>query len=481
MTGTRRGKRKTTMEAPCDIAMIGLGVMGRNFGLNIRDHGFRVAGYDQEAKQRAAWAAEGGAEVAGGETLETAIRLLRKPRVAMLLVPAGPPVDAVIRELLPLLESGDMIVDGGNSHFKDTDLRQKALAEKGIRLLGMGVSGGEGGARNGPSLMPGGPREAYDAVRKIFEAVSAQVNGEPCAAYLGPGSAGHYVKMVHNGIEYGSLQLIAETYDLMKRGMGLDDAELQTVYADWNATGLNSFLLEITANIFGEPDPQTGRPLIDQILDEAKQKGTGRWASEDAMDLQIPIPTIDTAVAMRNLSIYKVQRLALHRALKRPLRSLSGERRPLLERLRGALRAALILTYAQGMAQLRAASAAYEYGLSLEMVARIWRGGCIIRSALLNDIRAAYQRNPDLENLLLDPDLGSETAACSEDLREVVCEAAGAGIPLPAMMASLGYLDSIRSDWLPANLIQAQRDYFGAHTYERIDRKGVFHTRWIDE
>ena len=414
-------------------------------------------------------------------SLEDAIRRLKQPRAVMLLVPAGPPVDAVIRELLPMLSAGDLIIDGGNSHYRDTELRQKTLAEKGLSLLGVGVSGGAAGARSGPSLMPGGEPAAYERIRNIFEAVAARALGEPCVAYLGPGSAGHYVKMVHNGIEYGFLQLIAETYDLMKRGLGLNDAELRAVFREWNGTELNSFLLEITGNIFGEVDPKTGRPLIDEILDEAKQKGTGKWASEDAMELQIPLPTIDAAVAMRNLSMYKEERLAIHRVMNLPLEGFSGDRTEFIGRLRNALYAAVILTYAQGMAQLRAASSSCGYGFPLETVARIWRGGCIIRAAVLENIRAAFERKPALENLLIDPQLGGEVARRRGDLKEVVCEAVGTGSPVPGLMASLSYLDSFRSDWLPANLIQAQRDYFGAHTYERIDEKGVFHTQWIGQ
>jgi 6-phosphogluconate dehydrogenase len=466
----------------CDIGMIGLGVMGRNFALNIRDHGFPVAGYDRDADQLALWMAEAErGNVYGAAKLEDAIRLLRKPRAVMMLVPAGPPVDAVIRGLLPLLDAGDLIVDGGNSHYRDTELRQKTLAEKGLLFLGVGVSGGAAGARTGPSLMPGGPPEGYERIRTILEATAARAEGSPCVAYLGPGSAGHYVKMVHNGIEYGFLQLIAETYDLMKRGLGLNDDELHDVYRTWNGAELNSYLMEITADIFCAVDEKTGRRLIDEILDEAKQKGTGRWASEDAMDLQVPIPTIDAAVAMRNLSMYKQERLAIHRAIDLPRGGFQGDRSAFLGRLRNALYAALILTYAQGMAQLRSASANCGYGFPLETIARIWRGGCIIRAAVLENIRAALPGPPALENLLLDPALGAEVSKRLDDLRGVVCEAAGLGIPAPALMASLSYLDSFRSDWLPANLIQAQRDYFGAHTYERIDQKGVFHTQWIGQ
>jgi 6-phosphogluconate dehydrogenase len=342
----------------------------------------------------------------------------------------------------------------------------------------VGISGGESGARNGPSLMPGGPAEAYERVRAVFEASAARANGEPCVAYLGPGSAGHYVKMVHNGIEYGLLQLIAETYDLMKRGLGLDDDELNAVYAAWNRTELNSYLLEITADIFCTVDTQTGRRLIGEILDEAKQKGTGKWASEDAMELQVPLPTVDSAVAMRNLSMYKKERTMLNAALDLPRQKYSGDREAFLETMRSALLTGMILTFTQGMALLGAASTAYGYGLRLETVARIWSGGCIIRADLLDRIRAALAQSSVPANLLMDPDLGGEVSRRRDDLRTTVCEAAEMGIPAPALMASLGYFDSFRSDWLPANLIQAQRDYFGAHTYERIDGKGVFHTDW---
>ena len=462
-----------------EIGMVGLGVMGRNLLLNMADHGHSVAGYDKDATKVAALRQEAeNREIHGAETLPEFVGLLRVPRAVMMLVPAGAPTDAVIRDLLPCLARGDLIIDGGNSHFTDTDLRTKTLTERGIQFLGVGVSGGEHGARHGPSIMPGGPREAYDRVRPIFEAIAAQVEGEPCVAWLGPRSAGHYVKMVHNGIEYGLMRLIAETYDLMKRGLGLTDDELAEVYDRWNREDLSSYLVEITAQIFRRVDEKTGKRLIDVILDEAKQKGTGMWASQDAMDLQVPLPTIDAAVAMRNLSAYKSEREAASKALARPVSGFSGNRGAFLTQLRDALYAGTILTYAQGMAQLRKASQAYAYDLELEGVARIWRGGCIIRATLLEPIRAAYRAKPDLPNLLLDLTLGQAVMTRQENLRAIVRAAAEWGIAAPALMASLGYFDAYRSAWMPANLIQAQRDYFGAHTYERNDAKGTFHTQW---
>jgi 6-phosphogluconate dehydrogenase len=467
------------MDKGYEIGMVGLGVMGRNLLMNMVDHGYSAAGYDKDlSKVRALQEEAKDNDVFGAESMEAFIGSLRTPRAVMMLVPAGPPVDAVIRDLLPHLSPGDLIVDGGNSHFKDTDLRGKTLAEKGIHYLGVGVSGGESGARHGPSMMPGGAKEAYERVRPILEAAAAKVDGEPCVTYLGPGSAGHYVKMVHNGIEYGLMQLIAETYDLMKRGLGMSDDKLHIVFDDWNRGELNGYLMEITASIFCQSDEQTGKRLIDVILDEAKQKGTGMWTSQDAMELEVPVPTIDVAVAMRNLSIYEDEREAASKTLDGPASPFEGKRADFLERLRNALYAATIITYAQGMAQLHAASNTYNYDLNLEDVARIWRGGCIIRAALLEKITAAYQAQPGLSNLLADPNLGQAVAARQDDLRAVVRAAAELGIPTPGLMVSLAYFDGYRSAWLPANLIQAQRDFFGAHTYERIDAKGKFHTQW---
>jgi 6-phosphogluconate dehydrogenase len=399
----------------------------------------------------------------------------------MLLVPAGAPVDSVIKDVLPHLDKGDLIIDAGNSYFKDTDVRARNLAAKGIQFLGVGVSGGEEGARHGPSIMPGGPKEAYGRVRPVFEAVAAKVNGDPCVTWLGPGSAGHFVKMVHNGIEYAVMQLIAETYDLMKRGFALSDDQLREVFNAWNKGELNGYLMEITSHIFSKVDERTGQRLIDEILDVAKQKGTGMWTSQSAMELQVPIPTIDLAVAMRDLSVFAKERELASTIFQRSQRRLTGEHDRFLTQLGRALFAGMIIIYAQGMALLAVASDKYGYHLNLEAVARIWRGGCIIRAALLEDICAAFHARRDLPNLLLDPNLSHKVMEHQEDLRQVVCQAAESGVPTPGLMVSLGYLDAYRSAWLPANLIQAQRDYFGAHTYERVDAKGTFHMEWEKE
>ncbi|MGW8250952.1 MAG: NADP-dependent phosphogluconate dehydrogenase, partial [Anaerolineales bacterium] len=386
--------------------------------------------------------------------------------------------DAVIRDLLPHLDPGDLIIDGGNSHFSDTDLRIKTMKDKDMLYLGVGISGGESGARHGPSMMPGGSKEGYPRVKEIFEAAAAKVNGEPCVTYLGPGSAGHYVKMVHNGIEYAIMQLLAESYDVMQRGLGLSDDELHQVYSEWNETELESFLLQITASIFNQVDQETGKRLIDVILDEAKQKGTGMWTSQDAMNLHVPVPTIDMAVVMRNLSAMKKERQQASRSLDGSVGKYNGERHTLIALLHRSLYAGMVITYAQGFNQLYVASQEYQYGLELQEVARIWRGGCIIRAALLERILSAYRKIPDLSNLLLDDGLGSAVMDTRGELVELIQIAVGLGIPVPGFMASLGYLDGFRSARLPANLIQAQRDYFGAHTYERIDEKGDFHTHW---
>jgi len=464
------------------IGMVGLGVMGRNLVLNMADHGFSVAGYDKDPTQVEALRKESAdRNICGTENMNKFIALLRPPRAVMMLVPAGAPVDSVIKDVLPHLDKGDLIIDAGNSYFKDTDERARNLMGSGIRFLGVGVSGGEAGARHGPSIMPGGPKEAYERVRPIFEAVAEKVNGDPCVTWLGPGSAGHFVKMVHNGIEYGVMQLIAETYDLMKRGLGLHDDEVRDKFSAWNQGELNGYLIEITSHIFSKQDEKTGRRLIDDILDVAKQKGTGMWTSQSAMELHVPIPTIDVAVAMRDLSVFAKEREQASAIYPRSQRRYTGDRDTFLTHLGRALFTGMMSTYAQGMALLAAASDKYEYHLDLETVARIWRGGCIIRAALLEDIRAAFRAKHDLPNVLLAPNVSRKVMEHQEDLRQVVCQAAELGVPAPGLMVSLGYLDAYRSAWLPANLIQAQRDYFGAHTYERIDAKGTFHTEWETE
>ncbi|MGR9108097.1 MAG: NADP-dependent phosphogluconate dehydrogenase [Gammaproteobacteria bacterium] len=461
------------------IGMVGLGVMGRNFVLNMAAHGFSVAGYDQDPKQvEALRKASVDQDIRAVGEIDDFIALLHPPRAVMMLVPAGAPVDSVIKDLVPYLDKGDLIIDAGNSYFKDTDVRARNLTRKGIQFFGVGVSGGEAGARQGPSIMPGGPKEAYERVRSVLEAVAAKVDGVPCVTWLGPGSAGHFVKMVHNGIEYGVMQLIAETYDLLKRGLDLNVDELHDVFSTWNTGELNGYLIEITSRIFGKVDERTGKRVIDEILDVANQKGTGMWTSQSAMELQVPIPTIDLAVAMRDLSAFPKEREKAGAIYRRSIRPITGDRESFLTRLHGALYTAMLITYAQGMALLVVASDQYKYHLDLEAVARIWRGGCIIRAALLEDICAAFHARPDLPNLLLDPDLSHKVKEHQGDLRRVIGQAAEAGVPVPGLMGSLSYLDAYCSAWLPANLIQAQRDYFGAHTYERIDAKGAFHTEW---
>ncbi|HWA81905.1 MAG TPA: NADP-dependent phosphogluconate dehydrogenase [Fimbriimonadaceae bacterium] len=468
-----------------DFGMVGLGTMGRSLLLNMADHGAAVAGLDTDPAKAAALKSEGAGKPVEGVTDPKAfVALLRKPRAIMLLVPAGGPVDAVMNELSPLLEEGDILIDGGNSYFKDTDRRFKEMAAKKLEFLGVGVSGGEEGARHGPSMMPGGTPQAYGRVKELLESVAAKYQGEPCVALMGPGSAGHYVKMVHNGIEYGIMQLIAESYDFMRRGLGMGNEECRDTFAKWNEGILQSFLVEITATVLGRIEGD--KHLVDLISDKAKQKGTGKWTSQDAMDVGVPLPTIDAAVAARELSGLKDERVQVSGQVDasgdRPVQDMFMDitaargktKGDAMERLGSALHAAILLTYAQGFAQLHAASAEYEFGLNLETVSKVWRAGCIIRSASLEDIRAAFQKNPNLPNLLLDPVFVKRIAVNA--LRAAALNGVVMGIPSPAFAASLAYYDGYRSANLPANLIQAQRDYFGAHTYERIDKPGVFHT-----
>ena len=476
-----------------EIGMIGLAVMGRNLVLNMADRGFAVAAYNRTDSVTREFAAElnPGQRVEACYSLEQFVGSLEKPRRAMIMVKAGKPVDAVIAALEPLLAPGDVLVDGGNSYFRDTERREKSLAAVGIHFFGVGISGGEFGARTGPSMMPGGPQEAYQSVRAIFEAIAARADGEPCVSYLGPGATGHYVKMVHNGIEYGFMQLIAETYALMKEGLGLSNEELAAVYAEWDGAELNSYLVEITSNIFKQRDEKTGGHLVDLIRGEAGQLGTGMWTSQSAMDLQVPAPNIDVAVAMRNLSALEDQRRAATTLLGSAVtggdaasgaspHSGAGEGLGLTaETVRDALYAAMVITYAQGFAQLQVASKALGFGLHLEDVASVWRGGCIIRSALLRDIKAAFQQQPELPNLLLDPELSRVVVSRRDHLVRAVEAGASAGVAVPGLMTALAYLDAYRAEWLPSNLIQAQRDYFGAHTYHRVDGEGIFHTDWL--
>jgi 6-phosphogluconate dehydrogenase len=463
----------------CEIGMVGLGVMGRNLLLNMADHGFSVAGYDNDAKQAGHLTQESqGRDIHATTDIKEFVSWLRAPRAIVLLVPAGAAVDAVINALLPHLDKGDLIIDAGNSYFKDTDHRARQLSEQNIQFLGVGVSGGEEGARRGPSIMPGGAAEAYQRVQPVFEAIAAKVKGEACVAYMGPGSAGHFVKMVHNGIEYGLMQLISETYELMKRGLGFSNTQLQNVYAQWNKTELNSYLLEITQHIFGKKDDKTDQDLIDVILPVASQKGTGMWTSQSALELQSPTPTIDIAVAIRDLSMLVDAREEASEIYPAFSTNFSGDSAHFVEQLRHALYAATIIVYAQGMALLSTASEKYQYDLELSEIAKIWRGGCIIRAQLLEDIREAFHNRNDLLSLLIDPQLSRKISEFQPYLRQVIIQAVTWGIPVPGLASALNYFDVYRSARLPANLIQAQRDYFGAHTYQRTDMPGIFHTEW---
>ncbi len=462
------------------VGLIGLGVMGENLALNIEEKGFTVAVYNRTVSRVDAFLERNpGKRLIGCRRPEELVGALERPRRILLMVKAGPPVDEQLALLRPLLEPGDIVVDAGNSWFLDTERRVREAAEAGLRFVGMGVSGGEEGARHGPSLMPGGPRDAYDALEPILVRIAAQVEDGPCVTYVGPGGSGHYVKMVHNGIEYADMQLIAEAYDILRRLGGLGPTELSSLFEDWNRGELQSYLVEITARILARRDPETGRPMVDVILDAAGQKGTGKWTSQNALDLGAPIPTIDAAVAARYLSAMKAERAAAARVLPGPDGAPpEGEPATLKGRVREALYAAKICAYAQGMALLRTASEAYGYRLDLAEIARIWKGGCIIRARLLNAIQKAFRQNPALPNLLVDPELAAEIRDRQRSWREVVALATRAGIPVLAMASALGYFDSYRTERLPASLIQAQRDYFGAHTYQRVDREGIFHTDW---
>jgi len=465
----------------CDIGVVGLGVMGSNLALNMERNGFRVAGYDLDPAKGQAFVngAAVGKNVELARTPSDLMAMLQKPRRVLLMVPAGGPVDAAIAHLERHLEAADILIDGGNSLFRDTERRNRELAAKGFNYVGTGVSGGEQGALWGPSIMPGGQVEAWHALAPIFRAIAAKADdGEPCVDYMGPGGAGHFVKMVHNGIEYGDMQLIAEAYALLSRGLGLSASELAAIFAEWNEGELKSYLIEITATVLAKVDPDTGLPLVDVILDEAQQKGTGKWTSQTALDVGAPIPTIDAAVESRIISSFKPQRVAASRVLKGPAAAYDGERQRLIDATRDALYVSKITSYAQGLGLLRFASDEFKYDLQPATVAKIWRAGCIIRAILLGDIMTAYQRDPNLVNLMVAPTFAEAIQCRQAAWRFVVQTAVGLGVPMPATCASLSYFDAYRSERLPANLTQGQRDYFGAHTYRRVDKAGVFHTEW---
>jgi 6-phosphogluconate dehydrogenase len=465
----------------CKIGVVGLGVMGGNLALNIERHGFPVAGYDLNAPKVRAFldGPASGKQVVGVDSPAALMAALERPRRVLMMVPAGSPVDSAIAHLRPHMQAGDILIDGGNSWFLDTERRSRELAADGFNFVGMGVSGGEEGALLGPSIMPGGPREAYDALAPILRAIAAKAeDGQPCVEYMGPGGAGHYVKMVHNGIEYGDMQLIAESYDLLNRGLGLSAAELHDVFAAWNTGEMASYLLEITAAIFTKRDADTGQPLVDVILDEAAQKGTGKWTSQNALDVGAAIPTINAAVESRLISALKPQRVEAARLLQGPSPRFEAAREHLVPAIRDALYASRVTAYAQGLALLAMASDEYKYDLKPADIAKIWRAGCIIRAALLEDIRAAFTRTPRLANMLLDPQFREAIERRAASWRFAIQAGVAHGIPVPALGASLAYYDAYRSARLPANLTQAQRDYFGAHTYRRVDKPGVFHTDW---
>jgi len=465
------------------MGVVGLGVMGANLARNVESKGFPVVGYDLDPAKAQAFVngpAKGKA-VATAATPAELMTMLETPRRILTMVPAGKAVDSVIAHLKPHLEAGDILIDGGNSLFADTDRRADELASAGFHFVGAGVSGGEEGALHGPAIMPGGPPVAWEALAPILRAIAAKAeDGEPCVEYMGPRGAGHYVKMVHNGIEYGDMQLIAEVYDLLRRGGGLSAAEIADIFSAWNQAELQSYLIEITAQALRVVDKETGQPLVDVIVDEAQQKGTGKWMSQNAFDLGAPIPTINAAVEARQISALKTERVAASRVLAGPAARFSGDRQELIEAARHALYASKITSYAQGMSLLRIASADYRYNINLADVAKIWRAGCIIRAALLGDIREAFRRDPNLVNLLIDESFRRRIGepAVQRGWRFVVQTAVGLGIPVNGLSTSLAYYDAYRSARLPANLTQAQRDFFGAHTYRRLDRDGVFHTDW---
>ena len=464
------------------IGMIGLAVMGENLAMNIERNGFPIAVFNRDPSKVDSFVARAqGKQVIPTRSPEEFVRSLERPRKAILLVKAGDPVDWTIDQIKPFMEKGDIIIDGGNSYFVDTERREKALKAEGLNFIGSGVSGGEKGALWGPSLMPGGDRNAYEQIRPIWEAIAAKVDDGACVTYIGPGGAGHFVKMVHNGIEYGDMQLIAEAYDIMRNVLGLQASEMADIFDEWNRGDLESFLIEITAKILRVNDPDTGKPLVDVILDKAGQKGTGKWTSEVALDLGVVVPTIDAAIDTRTLSSRKDERVETSKQISGPTRAkYTGDKRAMIDAIHDALYASKICSYAQGMNLIRAGSEKWNWGINLGEVSRIWKGGCIIRAQFLDKIKQAYQRRQDLPNLVLDPDFKAWVEEAQPNWRLAVTTAMNQGVPVLAMACSLSYFDMYRTANLPLNLTQAQRDFFGSHTYERVDKPelGPVHTEW---
>jgi len=475
----RKGNDKMTKQ---QIGVIGLAVMGKNLALNIESRGNSVAVFNRTVSRTEEFLENeaAGKNFFGATSIEEFVNSLEVPRKILLMVQAGAATDATISSLMPYLDKGDILIDGGNTLFEDTNRRNKELSKAGIHFIGTGVSGGEEGALNGPSIMPGGQKEAYDLVAPIFDAIAAKVDGEPCSTYIGPEGAGHYVKMVHNGIEYGDMQLIAEAYAILDHVLGLDAQELHEVFSKWNEGELDSYLIEITAEIFTKVDEETNQPVVDVILDKAGQKGTGMWTSKNALDLGVPLPLITEAVFARCISSMKEERVRASKVLIAPeVKEFEGNKEELIEAIRKALYMSKICSYAQGFAQMRAHSEENGWDLQYGDIAKIWRGGCIIRARFLQNITDAYEKEPGLENLLLDTYFKDIVGEYQSALREVVSVAVKQGIPVPTFSSAISYYDSYRSANLPANLIQAQRDYFGAHTYERKDKEGTFHTNWF--
>ena len=467
-----------------DFGVIGMAVMGQNLALNIESRGYGVAVYNRTTSTMAAFVEEKcrGRNVTGAKTIKGFVAGLKRPRKAMIMVKAGAPVDATIEELLKHMQKGDIIIDGGNSFFKDTIRRCEMVESKGLLYIGTGVSGGEEGALKGPSMMPGGSRKAWTAIKPILTKAAAQVDGEPCCAYIGNNGAGHYVKMVHNGIEYGDMQLICEAYYIMANALGMSPAEQYEVFKKWNRGDLDSYLIEITRDILGTVDPDTGKPMVDVIMDKAGQKGTGKWTSQSALDLGVPAPTVAEAVFARCMSAAKDERLVAAKKLKGPKarKVAKKDRATWIKAIHDALYASKICSYAQGFTLMREAAKEYGWRLKMGEISMIWRGGCIIRAQFLRRIKAAFDRDPELANLLLDPHFQAIVEKSQKNWRKVVASATEMGIPVPAFSSALAYYDSYRRGRLSANLIQAQRDYFGAHTYERLDKAGSFHTDWVN-